>query len=201
MFKQEALINEMENLRKFALRLTRNASDAEDLVQATLLRALEKKDYFQDGTNLFSWTSKIMFNLFASQYRHKKKFDTQYDPTPYIEQASIGPSQEVTTDLAKVRESMKQLSKEHREMLILVCIRGMRYEEVSEMLQIPVGTVRSRLSRARKQLQDLLAPPARDHRYIPTAARQKIPDARDLPVIPPEVAAAATKGSEASGIA
>ena len=201
MFKQEALVNEMENLRKFALRLTRNSSDAEDLVQATLLRALEKKDYFQDGTNLFSWTSKIMFNLFASQYRHKKKFDTQYDPTPYIEQASIGPSQEVSTDLAKVRESMKQLSKEHREMLILVCIRGMRYEEVSEMLQIPVGTVRSRLSRARKQLQDLLAPPARDKSYIPAAARQKIADKSDdaLPVIPPSVAAAIAAG-EASGL-
>ena len=140
-----------------------------------------------------------MFNLFASQYRHKKKFDTQYDPTPYIEQASIGPSQEVTTDLAKVRESMKQLSKEHREMLILVCIRGMRYEEVSEMLQIPVGTVRSRLSRARKQLQDLLAPPAREHRYIPAAARQKLPDARGMPVIPPEVAATARAG-EAGGV-
>ena len=192
MFKQEALVNEMENLRKFALRLTRNASDAEDLVQATLLRALEKKDYFQDGTNLFSWTSKIMFNLFASQYRHKKKFDTQYDPTPYIEQAAIGPSQEVSADLAKVRETMKQLSKEHREMLILVCVRGMRYEEVSEMLQIPVGTVRSRLSRARKQLQDLLAPPARDNRYIPAAGRQKLAetDTEDMPVIPAAFAAA-----------
>ena len=185
MFKQEALVNEMDNLRKFALRLTRNASDAEDLLQATLLRALEKKDYFQDGTNLFSWTSKIMFNLFASQYRHKKKFDTQYDPTPYIEQASIGPSQEVAADLSKVRESMKLLSKEHREMLILVCIRGMRYEEVSEMLQIPVGTVRSRLSRARRQLQDLLAPTARDGRLI--AAQdlgEKIPPAETLPPAP-----------------
>jgi RNA polymerase sigma-70 factor, ECF subfamily len=188
MFQQEALINEMENLRKFALRLTRNASDAEDLVQATLLRALEKKDYFQDGTNLFSWTSKIMFNLFASQYRHKKKFDTQYDPTPYIEQASVGPSQEVTADLGKVRESMKLLSKEHREMLILVCIRGMRYEEVSEMLQIPVGTVRSRLSRARRQLQDLLAPAARDARFITAGApasrlpaTEKIPSPEQLP--------------------
>ncbi|HYD18070.1 MAG TPA: sigma factor, partial [Patescibacteria group bacterium] len=66
MFEQKALIGEMENLRRFALRLTRNASDAEDLVQSTLLRALEKQDYFETGTNLFSWTSKIMFNLFAS---------------------------------------------------------------------------------------------------------------------------------------
>ena len=156
MFDQKALVGEMSNLQRFALRLTRNASDAEDLVQATLLRALEKADYFEDGTNLFSWTSKIMFNIFASQYRRKKKFETQYDPVPYIDAASVAPQQEAVTDLARVKEVMQELSKEHREMLGLVCIRGLRYEEVSEMLQIPVGTVRSRLSRARKQLQDLL---------------------------------------------
>jgi RNA polymerase sigma-70 factor, ECF subfamily len=160
MFTQEALVGEIANLRRFALRLTRNANDAEDLVQGTLLRALEKKDYFETDTNLFSWASKIMFNLFASQYRRKKRFETQYDPVPYIEQVSVGPSQETSADLSRVRDSMKLLSKEHREMLILICIRGLRYEEVSEMLQIPVGTVRSRLSRARKQLQDLLEAPA-----------------------------------------
>jgi RNA polymerase sigma-70 factor, ECF subfamily len=171
MFTQEALIGEMANLRRFALRLTRNANDAEDLVQGTLLRALEKKDYFEENTNLFSWASKIMFNLFASQYRRKKRFETQYDPVPYIEQVAVGPSQETTTDLAKVRESMKLLSKEHREMLVLVCIRGMRYEEVSEMLHIPVGTVRSRLSRARKQLQDLLESPSRS--LMPPALAEK----------------------------
>ncbi len=167
MFTQEALVGEIDNLRRFALRLTRNVSDAEDLLQGTLVRALEKKDYFEENTNLFSWASKIMFNLFASQYRRKKRFETQYDPVPYIEQVSVGPSQEITADLSKVRDSMKQLTKEHREMLILVCIRGMRYEEVSEMLQIPVGTVRSRLSRARKQLQDLLESPVEAGRLPP----------------------------------
>ena len=156
MFEQKALVSEMANLNRFALRLTRNTSDAEDLVQATMLRALEKSDYFEEGTNLFSWTSKIMFNIFASQYRRKKKFETQYDPMPYLEAASVAPQQEAVTDLAKVKETMKLLSKEHREMLTYVCIRGLRYEEVSEILQIPVGTVRSRLSRARKQLADLL---------------------------------------------
>jgi RNA polymerase sigma-70 factor (ECF subfamily) len=160
MFQESALVKEMDKLRKFALRLTRNASDAEDLLQSTMLRALEKKDYFQDGTSLFSWTSKIMFNLFASQYRHKKKFDSQYDPAPYIDHASVEPSQEAAVDLVTVRNCMKRLSKEHREILMLVCVRGQQYEEVSEMLQIPVGTVRSRLSRARQQLQLLMQPAA-----------------------------------------
>lgn len=158
MFQHHELINEIGNLRKFALRLTRHASDAEDLVQDTLLRAMEKKDYFQTDTNLFSWTSKIMFNLFVSGYRQKKKFETQYDPTPYIEQVSIDPSQEASVDLATVKEGMKQLSAEHREILVLICVKGLRYEDASEFLQIPVGTVRSRLSRARQELKNVLMP-------------------------------------------
>lgn len=159
MFKQEALVHEMPNLRKFALRLTRNVHEAEDLVQSTLLRALEKQDYFQQDTNLFSWTSKIMFNLFVTRYRRKKKFESQYDPEPHIMNTSVEASQEMSVDLSLVREAMNELSKEHRDMLVLACIRGMRYEEISEFLQIPVGTVRSRLSRARSALQDLLDNP------------------------------------------
>lgn len=178
MFTNQELLCERDSLYRFALRLTRNQSEADDLLQSTLLRALEKKDYFQDGSNLFSWTSKIMFNIFAGQYRRKKKFETQYDPQHYIDQASIVPSQEVVVDLAKVKECMKDLSKEHREILVMVCIRGLRYEEVSEALQIPVGTVRSRLSRARTQLQELLESPApriapHDIAYVGQSGRQQ----------------------------
>lgn len=159
MFNQQALVHEMGNLRKFALRLTRNTSEADDLVQSTLLRALEKKEYFQEDTNLFSWTSKIMFNLFVTRYRQKKKFESQFDPEPHINHVAQAPAQEMQVDLSLVRSCMNRLSAEHREMLILVCINGMKYEEVSEHLHIPVGTVRSRLSRARSQLQELLDTP------------------------------------------
>ncbi len=165
MFNQQELVAEMTNLRKFALRLTKSKSDGEDLLQATVLRALEKQDYFQQNTNLFSWSSKIMFNLFVSQYRHKKKFETQYDPDSYIDQMSTDASQEASVDLAIVRDCMKRLSKEHHDILVLVCIQGLRYEEVAESLKIPIGTVRSRLSRARQQLQELLvaSPTNRPH--------------------------------------
>ena len=103
MFDQKALVGEMSNLQRFALRLTRNASDAEDLVQATLLRALEKADYFEDGTNLFSWTSKIMFNIFVSHYRRRTKFETQYDPETFIERESVEASNETKVELAEVQ--------------------------------------------------------------------------------------------------
>jgi RNA polymerase sigma-70 factor, ECF subfamily len=159
MFQQQDLVSEMEKLRGFAMRLTKNAANADDLVQATLLRALEKKEYFLEGTNLFGWTSKIMFNLFASTYRHTKKFGTRHDPEYFIDRAGVKPAQEACVDLVIVRDAMKRLKPDMRNILIAIGIRGLRYDEVSEMLQIPVGTVRSRLSRARKQLQALLDGP------------------------------------------
>jgi RNA polymerase sigma-70 factor (ECF subfamily) len=83
---------------------------------------------------------------------------------------SVEAPQENTVDLALVRTAMHRLSKEHREMLVLVCIKGMRYEEVSEYLQIPVGTVRSRLSRARAALQQLMDHPFADEGTVPPQA-------------------------------
>lgn len=156
MFAQTELVKEMGNLRKFALRLTGNASDADDLLQSTVLRAMEKQDYFEPGTQLFKWTSKIMFNLFVSDYRRKKKFETRYDPENFLSTASIEPVQEAKAELRTVREAMASLSEEHQEILNMVCVHGRRYQEVADNLQIPVGTVRSRLSRAREQLQLIL---------------------------------------------
>lgn len=156
MFQEQALINEMTNLRKFARRLTKNTHGADDLLQATLLRAIEKKQMFENGTNLFSWSSKIMFNLFISGYRQKKRYDTQYDPDHYISQISVEPSQEAYVDLITVREGINRLSPQHREILLFASIQGMSYEEIAEKLGIPGGTVRSRLARARRSLQTLL---------------------------------------------
>ncbi|MGQ0527372.1 MAG: sigma-70 family RNA polymerase sigma factor [Alphaproteobacteria bacterium] len=159
MFNQTALIDEMQNLRKFAFKLTRKPHDADDLLQATILRALEKKHLFQEGTSIFKWTSKIMYNLFVSDYRRKVKFEVQYDPESYIERESVEASQDVKMELIRVQEAMNTLSDDHREILVMVCVKGLQYSEVSGLLQIPVGTVRSRLSRAREALQAALNTP------------------------------------------
>lgn len=156
MFKEQALVKEMESLRKFAIRLTRNPVEADDLLQSTVLRALEKKDYFQDGTDLFKWTSKIMFNLFVTDYRRKVKFESQYDPEDIIGTQSIEADQDTQSELKAVGRAMEKLSEEHRDVLVMVCIKGMQYQEVADMLDVPVGTVRSRLSRARAQLSELM---------------------------------------------
>lgn len=152
MFAQSDILVEMPKLRKFASKLTRNNSEADDLLQSTLLRALEKNDYFETGTDLFKWSSKIMYNIFVTEYRRKVKFETQYDPESHIENRSVEPDQHVKLEVKVLAKAMEQMSPEHREILVLVCVKGMQYQEVAEMLNIPVGTVRSRLSRARNQL-------------------------------------------------
>jgi RNA polymerase sigma-70 factor (ECF subfamily) len=159
MFPQNELVAESSRLQKFAMRLTKNNSDAEDLLQSTCLRALEKADFFEDGTNLFSWTSKIMFNLFVSGYRRKAKFETQFDPEIYLDKQYVMPTQEITAELANVRRAMMNLNANHRKILVMICVKGMTYEEVSKILKIPVGTVRSRLSRARSNLQVVMDTP------------------------------------------
>lgn len=165
MFNNNALTVEMPRLEKFAMRLTRNRHDAQDLVQSTVLRAMEKKHLFKEGTDLFKWTSKMMYNLFVTGYRRKVKFETQYDPESYLEQQSVEASQDKQMELMKVNEAMNLLSAEHREVMVLVCVQGMPYQGVAEALKLPVGTVRSRLSRARTQLQTLLETPTVQDTY------------------------------------
>ena len=152
MFTNTELLRETPRLGKFACKLTTRYDDAEDLLQAAILKALEKKHQFEAGTNLFSWISKIMFNMFVADYRHQMRFDTRYDPDWYIEHEAVNPAPEAAADLATVSRAMESLSDDHREILILVCINGMQYAEVAEMLNIQIGTVRSRLSRARENL-------------------------------------------------
>ena len=156
MFNNQELTTEVSGLRNFARRLTQNNHDAEDLLQYTLLRAIEKKHLFQENTDLFKWTSKIMYNQFVSDYRRKAKFETKYDPESYLEAESIEAPQDKQIELQSVNEAMSRLSHEHQEILILICVQGMSYQEVSEFLNIAIGTVRSRLSRARESLQQQL---------------------------------------------
>lgn len=153
MFFEQNLIEEMDGLRGFAYRLTGNDSHADDLLQSTVLRALEKKHLFEKGTNLFSWCSKIMFNIFAGQYRRRVKFESQYDPEPVIERQSRPANQYNRMRCKEIGDAMRNLSKQHRRVLTDICINGMKYKTVANTLGIPVGTVRSRVSRAREQLQ------------------------------------------------
>lgn len=170
MYANNSLIAEMYGLKRFALKLTRSESDASDLVQSTILRAIEKKHLFEDGTNLFSWTSKIMYNIFVTNYRRKVKFEIQYDPQSYIENLSFDNTEDEKIELRELGEAMQLISDDHREILMMVCVKEMQYAEVSEALKIPVGTVRSRLSRAREALQAIVNTPSGHLSFVPSNA-------------------------------
>ena len=161
MFQHEELIKEMDKLRGFALRLTDQPSDAEDLLQAALLKAIEKKHTFRAGSNLFAWCSKIMYNTFVTNYRRKKNHESQYDPEPIIAAQTSPDRTYDTLRCAEVDRAMKELSQNQRQVLQGVCLEGKRYQEVADNLHIPVGTVRSRLARARDELERHL-----DHQRI-----------------------------------
>lgn len=153
MFYHEDLIAEMDKLRGFALRLTDQPCDAEDLLQASLLKAMEKKETFRFGSNLFAWCSKIMYNTFVTNYRRKKNHESQYDPEPIIA-AQMTPDRSFNmVRCAEVDEAMSGLSKNQQRVIQGVCLEGKRYQEVADNLHIPVGTVRSRLARAREELE------------------------------------------------
>ncbi len=158
MFCNKELINEMEKLKKFAYKLTKNSHDGEDLLHSTIVRAIDKKHLFKKDTNLFSWASKIMYNLFVSNYRRKVKYETQYDPESFIEREKVDASQETKSELNQVSRAMDTLPADHKEVLMMVCVQGHKYADVSKFLNIPVGTVRSRLSRARTSLTNALEP-------------------------------------------
>ena len=157
MLTDSALFAELEGLNRFALKLCKNKSDADDLVQTTIVRALSHKDSFEEGTKAFSWLSRIMYNSFATTYKRKVRYESQYDPEPEILKVKFESAQEDKVMVREVQNAMQELCPQHREILTLICAYEMSYEEASIHLKIPVGTVRSRLSRARESLMAIMS--------------------------------------------
>jgi RNA polymerase sigma-70 factor (ECF subfamily) len=167
MFDNKDLVQNLDSLRKFAMRLAGNVPDGEDLLHSTVLRAMEKKALFEPGSNLLGWMSKIMFNIFVSQYRRKTKFETRFDPDYYVAKESVGATQETVVETREVAEAMGHLPANQRQILVMVCAEGRKYEEVAASLEIPIGTVRSRLARARSNLQSIMDQKPAGMRMIP----------------------------------
>jgi RNA polymerase sigma-70 factor (ECF subfamily) len=161
----------MGPLYSAALRMTRNPADAEDLVQETYLRAYRAFDSFQEGTNLKAWLYRILTNTFINQYRAAKRRPEQTDIEDVedlylyrrlggLEAAMAGrsPETEVLEGIpdAEVKEALESLPEQFRMAVLLADVEGFAYKEIAEILDIPIGTVMSRLHRGRKQLQKRL---------------------------------------------
>ena len=147
---------EIPRLRRYARFLAGDIDYADDLVQECLTRAIAKVDSWQPGTNLRAWLFVILRNCYFNDLRRKKC-------SPFIDVADgaapngqISASQYVSVTLNEVRAAFAELSEEHREVLLLVAVEGVSYEEAAEIIGVPIGTVRSRTSRARHRLRRAL---------------------------------------------
>lgn len=151
------LIIELPFLRRFARSLSGDASLADDLVQDCLARALDKHHLYDPARPLRAWLYAILRNQFISGLRrasHLKLVKTVDDLTDGED--AVPPDQETGFSLALISEALGLLQPQHREVLVLVSLEDMSYRDVAEILGVPIGTVMSRLSRARAQMRTLL---------------------------------------------
>ena len=153
-FKDD-LVAEIPSLRAFATSLCGSVTLADDLVQDALLKAWTHASKFQPGTSLRAWLFTILRNSYYSQYRRRVR-EVQDSDGVYARDVAVAGDQESHLDLADFRKAMGHLPPEQREVLMLVGASGLTYEETAAICGVEVGTIKSRLSRARAKLTDLL---------------------------------------------
>jgi RNA polymerase sigma-70 factor (ECF subfamily) len=153
---RDAMLAFLPNLRAFALSLTNNPDLADDLVQDAVLRAWNSIDRFQEGTNLGAWLFTILRNTFYSHHRKRCREVEDIDGF-YSGRVAVAPEQGSRLDFQDLQAALAQLSPKLREMILLVGAEGFSYEDVSRICGCPVGTVKSRVSRARERLAQLLS--------------------------------------------
>jgi len=179
-----------EQLFKSALRMTRSVEDAEDLIQETYLKAFKYYERFAEGTNFKAWLFKIMKNTFINSYRKKKlqpprvDFD---DVQEGLEETLLDAAHDSLTDPASgvlagemdhdVRQSLLNLPHDYKMVVLLADLEGFSYKEIADILEVPVGTVMSRLYRGRRMLERTLLGYGRRYNYL-NAPPEKLRDAK-----------------------
>jgi RNA polymerase sigma-70 factor, ECF subfamily len=173
----------LDRLYAGALRLTRNPSDAEDLVQDTMLKAYASFDSFREGTNLAAWMYRIMTNTYISGYRRRRRqpvllvaeevadwqfaVNLEHSPAPpkTLQSAEVQ-AFEALSD-TEVRNALQALPVNFRMVVFYADVEGCSYREIAEIAGVPIGTVMSRLHRGRARLRELLADLARERGLLP----------------------------------
>jgi RNA polymerase sigma-70 factor (ECF subfamily) len=172
---------EIPRLRRYARALTRDINAADDLVQDCLTRALSKVHLWQKGTDLRAWLFTILHNQYVNHVRRAVREGAAVGLSETEPMLTSAPNQGKRLELRDLERAIAKLPEEQRSVLLLVGLEGMRYEEVAAVLDVPVGTIRSRLSRGREMLRQLMGlnpertgDPARAPalRRLPTAVGQ-----------------------------
>jgi RNA polymerase sigma-70 factor (ECF subfamily) len=153
---REAMLAAVPSLRAFAISLSGNVDRADDLVQETLLRALANIDSFEPGTNMSAWLFTILRNLFRSEYR-KRRREVEDGDGRFAETLKSQAEQPSHVEFQEFRTALAKLPADQREALILVGASGFSYEEAAQICGCAIGTIKSRVNRARTHLAHLLA--------------------------------------------
>jgi RNA polymerase sigma-70 factor (ECF subfamily) len=166
------LLGAIPSLRAFAVSLAQNADRADDLVQETLVKAWDKHESFQLGTNLKAWLFTILRNEFYSQMR-KRGREVQDSDGIITGRVAVHPAQQGQVDLKDFRAALEKLPEDQREAIILIGASGFSYEEAADICGCAVGTIKSRVSRARVKLQEILKVSGEDE-YGPDAISAQV---------------------------
>ena len=168
----DLLVEQMPRLRAYAMGLTRNRAGADDLLQQTALKAWGARTQFQPDTNFKAWIYRIMRNEHISSFRRAKHNASSIDAVPEAFLAREG-DQENKMLTREVLAAMDQLADVQREVLLMNCVSGLSYEEIAEALNCSLGTVKSRLWRARNEMQKLIYGDDAEERPVQAERREK----------------------------
>jgi RNA polymerase sigma-70 factor (ECF subfamily) len=152
---RDSVIALLPPLRAFAWSLSRNSSDADDLVQDTLIKAWTNKDKFEPGTNLRAWLFTILRNTYYTAMV-KRRREVADEDGKHAARLSAAPTQEWSVAMKAMQAALQQLPSEHREALVLVGAAGLTYEEAAEICGCALGTIKSRVNRARARLLKIM---------------------------------------------
>src|SRR3954467_8116248 len=147
---------QLPRLRRYAQALTRDLSRADDLIQDTLVRALAKQHLYQDGTNLRAWLFTIMHNQHVNDIRRNVQLGNSVDVDTVAAHLVAVTDPTASRQLRELDEAIGKLAMEQRQVILLIGLEGMSYDEAAASLDVPIGTVRSRLSRGREALRRLM---------------------------------------------
>jgi RNA polymerase sigma-70 factor, ECF subfamily len=152
---QDVMLAAIPNLRAFAMSLSGNADRADDLVQETVMRAMSNINSFTPGTNMAAWLFTILRNSFRSQYR-KRRREVEDPDGSYLASLKMPPEQFGRLEFKELIGALAKLPHVQREALLLVAASGFSYDEAAAICEVAVGTIKSRVSRARQLLAELL---------------------------------------------
>ena len=151
-----SLEEQLPRLRRYARALTRDTQRADDLVQDTLVRALAKQHLWQEGTNLRAWLFTLMHNQYVNDVRRAGREGGNIDVSELASVLVATTDPTAARRLQEMEQALARLPLEQREAILLIALEGLRYDEAASVLGVPIGTVRSRLSRGRETLRRLL---------------------------------------------